>query len=111
MAMACLRLFTRPPLPPFTLRSVQRFLRRMALATSLLALGLYLLRFDRVAGMLSPPVWNVLPRERVQAMCRGAFCLDSARSRRRAQRARHGKRQADPVTTYRVTPEHDEYEL
>jgi len=55
MAMACLRLFTRPPLPPFPLRSVPRFLRRMALATSLLALGLYLRRFDRVAGMLSLP--------------------------------------------------------
>lgn len=44
MAMACLRLFTRPPLPPFPERRVPRFLRRMALATVLLAPLLYLRR-------------------------------------------------------------------
>lgn len=37
IAMACLRLFTVPPLPDFPLLSVPRFLRRMALATLLLA--------------------------------------------------------------------------
>ena len=31
--MACLRLFTLPPLPPFPERSVPRFLRRIALST------------------------------------------------------------------------------
>jgi hypothetical protein len=44
MAMACLRLFTRPPLPPLPERRVPRFLRRMALATVLLAPLLYLRR-------------------------------------------------------------------
>lgn len=33
MAMACLRLVTLPPLPPFPERSLPRFSRRMALAT------------------------------------------------------------------------------
>ena len=33
--MACLRLFTLPPLPPLPERSVPRFLRRMALSTVL----------------------------------------------------------------------------
>ena len=37
MAIACLRLFTFPPLPPFPERSVPLFLRRTALATVLLA--------------------------------------------------------------------------
>jgi hypothetical protein len=44
MAMACLRLFTRPPLPPLPERSVPRFLLRMALATVLPAPLLYLRR-------------------------------------------------------------------
>ena len=35
MAIACLRLFTLPPLPPWPDLSVPRFLRRMALATVL----------------------------------------------------------------------------
>ena len=43
MAMACLRLFTRPPLPPLPERSVPLFLLRIALATVLLAPLLYLL--------------------------------------------------------------------
>lgn len=38
MAIACFRLFTRPPFPAFPERSVPRFLRRIALATVLLAL-------------------------------------------------------------------------
>jgi hypothetical protein len=42
MAMACLRLFTLPPLPPGPERRVPRFLRRIALATVLLAPLLYL---------------------------------------------------------------------
>ena len=44
MAMACLRLFTRPPLPPLPERRVPRFLLRMALATVLPAPLLYLRR-------------------------------------------------------------------
>jgi hypothetical protein len=35
MAIACLRLFTHPPLPPLPERSVPRFLRRIALSTVL----------------------------------------------------------------------------
>lgn len=42
MAMACLRLFTLPPLPPGPERRVPCFLRRIALATVLLAPLLYL---------------------------------------------------------------------
>jgi hypothetical protein len=37
MAIACFRLFTAPPFPPFPDRKVPRFLRRMALSTVLLA--------------------------------------------------------------------------
>ena len=37
IAIACLRLLTRPPRPPGPLRSVPRFLRRIALATVRLA--------------------------------------------------------------------------
>src|SRR3982074_2673504 len=40
--MACLRLFTLPPLPPLPERSVPLFLRRVALATVLPAPLLYL---------------------------------------------------------------------
>jgi hypothetical protein len=46
MAMACFRLFTRPPRPPFPLLSVPRFRRRIALSTLLLAPLLYFLRLD-----------------------------------------------------------------
>ena len=54
MAMACLRLFTVPPLPPFPERSVPRFLLRIALATVLLAPRLYLRREpDLLAAMFS----------------------------------------------------------
>src|SRR5262249_32874788 len=42
MAMACLRLFTLPPLPPLPLFSVPVLRRCMALFTSLLALREYL---------------------------------------------------------------------
>jgi hypothetical protein len=42
MAMACLRLVTLPPLPPFPLRNVPRFRRRIARSTSRLAARLYL---------------------------------------------------------------------
>ncbi len=42
MAIACFRLFTLPPFPPLPLRRVPCFLRRMALATVLLAPLLYL---------------------------------------------------------------------
>lgn len=57
--MACLRLFTIPPLPPLPERRVPRFLRRMALATVWLAPRLYLRPLDflralalRFPGML-----------------------------------------------------------
>lgn len=54
MAIACLRLFTFPPLPPLPDFRVPRFLRRMALATVLLAPLLYLLLLDFfLAGMFS----------------------------------------------------------
>lgn len=42
IAIACFRLFTLPPFPPFPLRNVPRFRRRIARSTSLLVLGLYL---------------------------------------------------------------------
>ena len=52
MAMACLRLFTRPPLPALPERSVPLFLLRIALATVLLAPLLYLRREpDLLAAM------------------------------------------------------------
>jgi hypothetical protein len=52
MAMACLRLFTRPPLPPLPERNVPLFLLRIALATVLLAPLLYLCRDpDLLAAM------------------------------------------------------------
>ena len=44
MAIACLRLFTRPPLPPRPLRSVPLLRRRIALSTRLLAARPYLRR-------------------------------------------------------------------
>ncbi len=49
IAIACFRLFTLPPLPPLPLRNVPRFRRRIALSTSLLALGLYLRLPDLLA--------------------------------------------------------------
>ena len=52
MAMACLRLFTRPPLPTLPERSVPLFLLLIALATVLLAPLLYLRREpDLLAAM------------------------------------------------------------
>jgi hypothetical protein len=42
IAIACLRLFTRPPLPPGPDLSVPRFLRRIADSTVLLAASPYL---------------------------------------------------------------------
>ena len=63
MAIACLRLFTVPPLPPGPDLSVPRFLRRMALATVFSAARPYfrvpdfLLAFFLVA--MSPPLDRV----------------------------------------------------
>jgi hypothetical protein len=70
--MACLRLFTLPPLPPFPLRSVPRFFLRIALATSLLALGLYLRLLDFFAAILDPPSENIFQTvlKRMQSTCR-----------------------------------------
>ena len=55
MAIACLRLFTFPPLPPLPDFSVPRFLRRMALATDLLAPLLYLRPLDFFFLGIRPP--------------------------------------------------------
>jgi hypothetical protein len=44
IAIACLRLLTRPPLPPGPLRSVPFFRRRIALSTRLLAARPYFRR-------------------------------------------------------------------
>jgi hypothetical protein len=57
MAMACLRLFTRPPLPPFPLRSVPCFRLCIALDTSRCELRLYFRRLFRRA-ILNPPLSN-----------------------------------------------------
>lgn len=51
MAIACFRLFTRPPLPPCPERSVPCFRRRIALRTLLLAPWLYLRREPRLAAI------------------------------------------------------------
>jgi hypothetical protein len=63
IAIACLRLFTLPPLPPFPDRSVPFFLRRIALATVLPADLLYFRPPDLLreldfflAGMLFLPL-------------------------------------------------------
>src|SRR5499426_3616616 len=76
MAMACLRLLTRPPLPPFPLRSVPCFRLRIALATSRLELRLYLRRLVRRAMSIPPGLVRVTSRRR---MCK-----------RRAARKRSG---------------------
>ena len=64
MAMACLRLFTRPPLP-FPLRSVPCFRLRIALATSRLELRLYLRRLVRRAMSIPPGLVRVTSRRRI----------------------------------------------
>ena len=70
MAMACLRLFTRPPLPPFPLRSLPCFRLRIALSTSWLALRLYFRRPFRRA-MSDPPLSSKsLAHWKVQSTCR-----------------------------------------
>jgi len=61
MAIACLRLFTVPPRPPFPLLSVPRFRRRIALATRLLAARPYFRLPDSLAdfflvAMMPPSV-------------------------------------------------------
>ena len=58
MAMACLRLFTVPPLPPFPDFNVPRFSRCMALLTLLPADSPYLQPPDfllELAAILIPP--------------------------------------------------------
>jgi hypothetical protein len=54
IAIACLRLLTFPPLPRLPERSVPLFLRRIALATVLLAPLLYL-RLDLFLAGIFPP--------------------------------------------------------
>src|SRR5437868_2718976 len=51
IAMACFRLFTRPPFPPFPDLSVPRFLRRMALSTVFPAALPYFLRPRFLGGI------------------------------------------------------------
>jgi len=57
MAIACLRLFTLPPFPPFPDLSVPLFRRRMADSTRLLAALPYLRLLDDFfrAAILNPP--------------------------------------------------------
>jgi len=55
IAIACLRLFTFPPLPALPDFSVPRFLRRIALATDLLAPLLYLRLLDFCFLGIRPP--------------------------------------------------------
>lgn len=57
MAIACLRLFTRPPFPPRPLRNVPFFRRRIALSTRLLAARPYFRRPpDFFLAAISAPV-------------------------------------------------------
>lgn len=51
MAMACLRLFTRPPFPPGPLLSVPLFRRRIALSTRFEAAFPYLRPLDFFARL------------------------------------------------------------
>jgi len=57
MAIACLRLFTLPPFPPFPDLSVPFFRRRIADSTRLLAAFPYLRLLDDFfrAAILNPP--------------------------------------------------------
>src|SRR6266850_6262953 len=59
IAIACLRLLTLPPLPPFPLLKVPRFRRRIAPSTSLLAPRLYFRRPDVFRAILCPPYESV----------------------------------------------------
>ena len=63
IAIACLRLFTRPPLPPLPLFSVPFFLRRIALPTLLLAARPYFRPPDFLPAFfldaMTPPVDRV----------------------------------------------------
>ena len=63
IAIACLRLFTRPPLPPLPLFSVPFFLRRIALPTLLLAARPYLRPPDFLPDFfldaMTPPIDRV----------------------------------------------------
>jgi hypothetical protein len=55
MAIACFRLVTLPPLPPFPDRSVPFFFRRIALSTVLpAALPYFLVEFFFFGGMIPP---------------------------------------------------------
>ena len=80
MAMACLRLFTRPPLPPLPERRVPRFLLRMALATVLPAPLLYLRRdADFLAAIIVLLVIRV--RQRQKSLRRNKKVLTLAKLR------------------------------
>ena len=99
MAMACLRLLTRPPLPPFPLRSVPCFRLRIALATSRLELRLYLRRLVRRAMSIPPGLVRVTFR---RSMCKQATCREKTlrvpADNHRDRRARlSDASRADPV--------------
>src|SRR5882724_11480503 len=59
IAIACLRLLTLPPLPPFPLLKVPRFRRRIAPSTSLLAPRLYFGLPDVFRAIVCPPYESV----------------------------------------------------
>jgi hypothetical protein len=92
IAMACLRLFTLPPLPPGPLRAVPRSKRRISRSTSLLALGEYFRRrltictsaktvsLQKNPGQANTPVTKSFLERRRQR--RPAFTSPTACSRR-----------------------------
>src|SRR5260370_31213189 len=78
IAIACLRLFTAPPLPPFPERNVPFFLRRMALATVLPAALPYLRLLDFLCVFFlairfppGPNSWQIRARLGVNVGCSG----------------------------------------
>jgi len=80
MAMACLRLFTRPPLPALPERRVPRFLLRMALATVLPAPLLYLRRdADFLAAIIVLLVIRVRQRQKSLRRNKKVFTLAKLR--------------------------------
>src|SRR3979490_3284611 len=59
IAIACLRLLTLPPLPPFPLLKLPRFRRRISLLTSVLAPRLYFRRPDVFPAIVRSPCESV----------------------------------------------------
>ena len=88
--MACFRLFTFPPVPPLPLLKLPRFRRRIALATSLLALLLYfrfrLLDFFANGILLSNLIASFLMDARAMPRPAGLAATASVCAFRRAWR-------------------------